>query len=247
MKNNLRPYFSSFIFATAIIITALIVTNGYKNRNKAINAISVTGLGSKDFVSDLIVWSGSFIRKSTNLKDAYAQLDTDRETIKRYLNSKGIKADEMVFAAIEITKEYDEEYNNFGNRTKSTFTGYMLRQVIQIESNEVNKLEDISRQVSELINLGIEFYSDVPQYYYTKLAELKIEMIAEATNDANTRAKKIAENAGSKVGKLKKADLGVFQIVAQNSSDQFSWGGSFNTGSKRKTATITVKLEYAIN
>ena len=98
--------------------------------------------------------------------------------------------------------------------------------------------------MSELINSGIEFYSENPQYYYTKLAELKIEMIAEATKDANTRSEKIAENAGSSVGRLKNADMGVFQIVAQNSAEEYSWGGSFNTTSKRKTATITVKLEY---
>ena len=86
-----------------------------------------------------------------------------------------------------------------------------------------------------------------PQYYYTKLSELKIEMIAQATKDANERAKKIAENAGSTVGSLKNANMGVFQIVAQNSSEDFSWGGSFNTSSKRKTANITVKLEYEVD
>jgi len=98
--------------------------------------------------------------------------------------------------------------------------------------------------VSELINSGVEFYSSAPNYYYTKLAELKIEMIAEATKDANIRAEKIAKNAGSEVGPLKNADMGVFQIVAQNSAEEYSWGGSFNTTSKRKTATITVKLQY---
>lgn len=67
----------------------------------------------------------------------------------------------------------------------------------------MDKVEAISRQVTELINSGIEFYSSSPEYYYTKLAELKIEMIAEATKDANTRAKKIAENAGSDIGALK--------------------------------------------
>ncbi|MFN5843592.1 MAG: SIMPL domain-containing protein, partial [Bacteroidota bacterium] len=85
------------------------------------------------------------------------------------------------------------------------------------------------------------------QYYYTKLAELKIQMIAEATRDANERATKIAENADAQVGKLKDASMGVFQIVAQNSSEEYSWGGSFNTASKRKTASITVRLEYEVD
>lgn len=245
-KNNqrMKTYLNSIIIALAIVLTALAFSNAFKNRNKASNSISVTGLGSKDFVSDLIVWSGSFIKKSANLRDAYADLDKDRESIKNYLISKGIKAETIIFSAVDIEKEFDEAYDNAGNKTKSIFTGYRLKQNIQIESNEVDKVEGISRQVSELINSGIEFYSNMPQYYYTKLAKLKIEMIAEATKDANTRAKTIAENAGTDIGRLKNADMGVFQIVAQNSSEEFSWGGSFNTTSKRKTATITVKLEY---
>jgi uncharacterized protein len=70
-------------------------------------------------------------------------------------------------------------------------------------------------------------------------------MIAEATKDAYTRAQKIAENAGGGVGKLKNADMSVFQITAQNSSEDYSWGGSYNTTSKKKTAT-TIKLDYEI-
>jgi uncharacterized protein len=240
----MKTYVNSALIALAIIITAFTFANAFKNRNNTNNSISVTGLGSKDFVSDLIVWSGSFFRKSETLKDAYAALDKDREDIKHYLVSKGIEAENIVFSAVNINQEFDLQYDNNGNRTKSVFTGYRLHQNVQLESNEVDKVEGISRQVSELINSGIEFYSNMPQYYYTKLAELKIEMIAEATKDANTRALKIAENAGSKVGRLKNAEMGVFQIVAQNSSEDFSWGGSFNTTSKRKTATITIKLKY---
>lgn len=242
MKTSLN----TIIIAVAILFTSLIFSNAYRIRNRSSNSISVTGLGSKDFVSDLIVWSGSFIRKSLVLKEAYAELDKDREKINTYLLSKGIKSDNVVFSAIDINKEFDELFDDAGRRTKSIFTGYKLSQSVQIESGEVDEVEGISRQVSELINSGIEFYSNPPQYYYTKLAELKIEMIAQATKDANARAIKIAENAGSGVGRLKKADMGVFQIVAQNSSEEYSWGGSFNTASKRKTATITVKLDYEI-
>lgn len=240
----MKEHFNTIILGLAIVLTGLIFSNTFKNRNRTNNTISVTGLGEKDFISDLIVWSGSFMKKSTVLKDAYSDLDKDRESIKTYLISKGIKPEAVIFSAIEIDKEFEDNFDNSGNRIKSVFTGYRLKQNVQIESSEVDKVEDISRQVSELINSGVEFYSNNPKYYYTKLTQLKIEMISEATKDANTRAKKIAENAGSEIGKLKNADMGVFQIIAQNSADEYSWGGSFNTTSKRKTATITVKLEY---
>lgn len=242
----MKPYFNKLILGVSIIITALILANAFTNRNKTNNTISVTGLGAKDFNSDLIVWSGSFIKRNPNLKEAYSELDKDREKIKSYLVGKGINPANMVFSAVNITKEYDDVLDNNGKRIKSNFIGYMLNQNIQIESNEVDKIENISRQVTELINSGVEFYSENPKYYYTKLAQLKIEMIAEATKDANNRARKIADNSGSEVGKLKKAEMGVFQIVAQNSSEEYSWGGSFNTTSKRKTASITVKLDYEI-
>jgi len=114
------------------------------------------------------------------------------------------------------------------------FNGYNLSQNVQIESKEVEKVENISRSVSELINSGVELYSNAPEYYYTKLAELKLEMIAEATKDAKMIAEKIAENAGASLGELKKSDLGIFQIIAQNSSEDYSWGGSFNTFSKTR-------------
>jgi hypothetical protein len=238
---------NSLIIGLTIIITAFILTNAYRNRHSASNSISVTGLGSKDFVSDLIVWSGYFVKRSLVLKEAYAQLDKDRETIKTYLVGKGVKQENIVFSAVEIEKEYETVYEGPNYRSKSVFSGYRLSQTVTIESNEVDKIEDISRQVTELINTGVEFYSNAPQYYYTKLAELKIEMIAEATRDANERATKIAENARAKVGKLKDATMGVFQIVAQNSSEEYSWGGSFNTSSKRKSASITVRLEYEVD
>jgi hypothetical protein len=240
----MKTYTNSLIIGSAIVLTALIFSYTYKNRSVTNNSISVTGLGSKNFVSDMIVWKGSFTRKNANLKDAYSELDKDRENIKNYLSANGIKPENMVFLAVAINKEFENTFDKEGRKVNSIFTGYRLTQTIQIESYEVDKVEGISRQVSELINSGIEFYSNAPNYYYTKLAELKIEMIAEATKDAFSRATKIAQNAGSKVGRLKNADMGVFQIVAQNSSEEYSWGGSFNTTSKRKTATITVKLNY---
>jgi uncharacterized protein len=243
----MKTHLNTSIIALAIIIAAFSFSHAFRNRNKSNDTISVTGLGKKDFVSDLIVWSGSFIKNSADLKQAYAELDKDRETTKKYLVSKGIKPENMIFSAVDIEKKFDDVYDNSGNKINSTLVGYQLKQKVQIESNEVDKVEEISRQVSELINMGVEFYSNSPEYYYTKLSELKIEMIAEATKDANIRAQKIAENADSDLGRLKNADMGVFQIVAQNSSEEYSWGGSFNISSKRKTASITVSLVYETN
>lgn len=243
IKNNL----SYLIIATAIVISSYLFSNAFQNRNKSNDTISVTGLGKTDFVSDLIVWSGTFSRKSISLKEAYSSLDSDREKIKNYLTSKGIAPNEIVFSAVNFHKDFQTLYNENGSIRQSIFSGFVLTQTVTIQSKGVNKIEEISRQSSELINSGIEFYSNAPEYYYTKLAVLKIKMIAEATKDASTRAKSIAENADAKLGNLKKSDMGVFQIIGQNSSEDYSYGGSFNTLSKNKTATITVRLVYQVD
>jgi hypothetical protein len=211
-------------------------TAAYPQRGANTSAVDDPG-----FKSAVYTGSGTF---SIDLKMAYSELDAAREVVKSYLVGKGIPADRLIFSAIEIEKQFDNLYDDNGNQISSTFTGYRLQQNVQIESTDVERVEEISRNVTELINSGIEFYSNTPSYYYTKLAELKIEMIAEATQDANVRAQKIAENAGGSLGSLKSADMGVFQIVGQNSSEDYSWGGSFNTSSKNKTASITVNLQY---
>jgi len=243
MKTNTN----AIIIALAVVIAAFLFSNAFQNRNQSNDTVSVTGLGKKDFVSDLIVWSGSFSKKSIILKEAYAALDSDREKIKAYLTSKGIAGNEIVFSAVNFNKDFDFVYNENGSTKQQIFTGFSLTQTVTIQSKEVNKIEELSRQSSELINSGVEFYSNAPEYYYTKLAELKVKMIAEATKDACVRAKSIAENAGAKLGNLKKSDMGVFQITGQNSSEDFSYGGSFNTVSKNKTANITVKLVYQVD
>lgn len=243
----MKEHLNTLIVAATVLVATFLMTYTFQHRASTSHAITVTGLGSKDFVSDLIVWSGTFTRKSANLKEAYASLDADREQIREYLVSKKIDVNDIVFSAVHIEKQYEPVMDQHGNTLKSVFTGYLLEQKVHLESADVDHVEQISREVSELINLGVEFYSNLPEYYYTRLAELKIEMIAEATQDANRRAMNIAKNAGGEVGDLKSADMGVFQIVAQNSSEGYSWGGSFNTTSKRKTATITVSLVYQVD
>ncbi len=229
----------------ALVITAIIAVNGIKQRNDYNDTIVVTGLGKKDFVSDLIVWSGSFSRLELNLKEAYAKLDADREIIRQYFEEQGVKEAEMVFSAVDISKDYEYEYLQNGNSNR-IFRGYRLSQTVKIESKEVDKVENISREVTELINQGVEFNSNSPQFYYTGLSDLKLEMISAATEDGRLRAERIAENANAELGNLKEASMGVFQIIAQNSNEDYSWGGTYNTYAKEKTATITMRLEFAI-
>lgn len=235
----------SAILGICLIIAVFIAGEAIKNRNDANDIINVTGLGKQDFESDLIVWSASFTNQQYELKAAYERLKQDRERVGAYLISKGMKLEEVVFSSVDINKEIEYSYDDQG-RQHSEFRGYRLTQRVEIESKEVEKIEEISREVTELINSGVEIYSNAPQYYYTQLASLKVEMVAAATSDARERAESIAENAGTGLGDLKNAQMGIFQIIAQNSNEDYSWGGTYNTTSKMKTATITMRLQFEV-
>ena len=243
MKNNL----TATIFGLAIVIAAYVLGYSFMNRNKAEGTISVTGLGKADFTSDLIVWEGSFSEENFNLQQAYNDLEKDKKIISDYLLSKGITANELVFNAVNSRKDTRGKYTTEGKYMGEEFLGYVLTQSLQINSNDVEKVETVSREITELLNKGIQFYSQAPRYYYTKLADLKIEMISKATADAKTRAEQIAVNSGGTLGKLISAKMGIFQITGQNSDEDYSWGGTYNTESKEKTASITMKLDYNVD
>jgi len=243
----MKIWISAAIFSLAIVLAAWMLSSTWRKTHYTAETIKVTGLAEKNFVSDLIVWNGSFNRKMMSMQEAFAALKKDADAIQKYLVSKGVNPKEIVFNAVNINKESKNTYDKDGRITSTTFDGYDLTQSLEIESKEVDKIESVSREVTELINSGIEFNSQEPRYYYTKLAELKLEMLASAALDAKNRAERIAKNAGGGLGGLRNAAMGIFQITAQNSSEEFSYGGNFNTGSKNKTASITARLEFGID
>ncbi|MFG6687098.1 SIMPL domain-containing protein [Mariniflexile sp. HNIBRBA6329] len=242
MKNSI----SAIVFAIAIVTASIILGHAVINRNKQVGTISVTGLGQTNFTSDLIVWEARFSQVNTDLKQAYSDLKKDKESILEYFKSKGLNENVIVFNAVETDKNFKQNYTPDGKYLGQEFTGYTLTQTVQINSNDVEKVEKISREVTELLNKGIQLYSIPPRYYYTKLEDLKIEMVAQATDNAHVRAKSIAENSGTKLGELSVAQMGIFQITGQNSNEDYSWGGAYNTSSKEKTASITMKLTYKV-
>ncbi|MFM2224620.1 MAG: hypothetical protein RJA07_822 [Bacteroidota bacterium] len=238
---------TNIAFAFAIIICAIILGNAFKYKFKTTETISVTGLANKDFESDQIVWSGNFSSKSLELKDAYAGVKEAEATIKKYLKDKGITDNEMVFSAITINKDFDTKFAADGRQMGNTFTGYSLTQTVTVDSKDLDKVEKISREITELIEDGVELSSASPNYYYSKLSELKLDLLAKASADAKQRGETIAKNSGGDLGKIKKCSMGVFQITGQDSNEDFSYGGAFNTTSRLKKASITVKVEYGVD
>ncbi len=239
MKNQIGAIIIGFV----ILIGTIILGNAYKYKFISNETIVVTGLAEKDFTSDQIVWKGSFNRYGFDLKEAYSFIKSDEAIIRSYLKEKGLPDSCVVFSAVDVQKSFSNESGPNGSY-KSVFTGYMLSGEVKVDSKNIVLVEKISREVTELLQKGIEFNSKKPAYYYSRLNELKIDLLAKAAEDGKLRAETIAKSSKVGLGSLKRATMGVFQITGKNDNEDFSYGGSFNTSSKDKTASITLRVEY---
>ncbi len=162
-----------------------------------------------------------------------------------YLLENDLEEDEIVFNSVDITKNYKDNYDDNGNYVGSEPNGYTLTQSVVITSNNVENVEMISKEISSLLDEGVELTSGSPEYYYSDLDALKLDLIDMASKNAKDRIDIIAGNAGTSIGKLKNSSLGVFQITAKNSgTGSYSYDGAFDNTSRNKTASITVRLEY---
>jgi len=244
----------SIVVGLSIIVTATILGGAIKNRNAAEDSISVVGLGTHDFESDEIYWSGSFRVKAQSAKEAYSTINADREKIREFFISKGFKESEFAFGGVSFSKSYRHviiEVRGEETRSEDVFDGYIATQNVTFNSIKnpelMKKIEMVVDQTAELINSGIEFEGNSLQYTYSDLPSLKHDLIEKATQDANERAQKIVGKASGDLGKLKDASMGVFQITGKGSVEEDSYGGNFDTFNKYKTARITVRLTYMLN
>ena len=175
---NIKAY---WVVAGAIVLSVFIASSigiiksslYYLVTNK--DDISVTGSTSTNFTSDLIVWSASFFKKDMDLKAAYNQIKKDSETIKEFFISKGVSKKEITFKSIDINKEYKykNRFNDEGDKVDSEkiFNGYLLTQEVELSSSNVDLVEKVSNEVTDLIEKDVIISSHAPKYYYTKLGE----------------------------------------------------------------------------
>jgi len=224
--------FSSFVLSGALV----------KIKKITNNVIDVTGTAEKNIVSDLAVWRADFSRRDSDINDAFKNLKHDLEIVKAYIISKGISPDDIIVSQIYTMNLYKKNEKGFDT---NDIEGYQLSQSIEIKSNDVQKITIISREATELINQGIQLYSYPPEYFYTKLNELKLQMLAEATQNAKERAENMAKSTGNKIGTMLSAKSGVFQITPANSNAVSDYGVN-DTSSLEKKITAVIHIVFSI-
>lgn len=242
--NKQWTFWAALALAVAFVIGIWIAGSTYQSVRKP-RIVSVTGNAEQDFESDLIVWSASFRVHRATLSDAYTEIERERTVVQEFLQKAGLKADGYTFESLEVSQDYNNGYDTHGNYQQVP-NGYVLTQSVTVTSKDLDGVEALSKSISSLISQGVEITSRAPAYYYTNLDDLKHQMLRQASEDALNRAEEIASGSRGKVGKLQNASMGVFQIVGKNAGEDYSWGGAFNTSSRHKTISVTVRAAYAL-
>jgi hypothetical protein len=237
---------AALVVALALVVVAVIGSLTFFNRSKADDVLTVTGMGSIDFQSDIVTWEARFQGEAMELTTAYERLGRAKAALVDFLGAKKIATADWFFQPVSIEKQFTPIINDKGNQVGEDFAGYLLTQAIRVQSKDIDAVEVASREVTDLIQKGFTIQSGSPQYFFSGLADLKLKLIATASQDAKNRARQIAANVGGSLGKVRYSNMGIIQIIAENSPVDDSWQGSYDTSSRKKTATVTIKVQYEL-
>ena len=221
------------IIGICLIISAVIASATFYIVRTQNETLSVTGSVKQKVTSDLVKWSGVFQRNvpMEDLKGGYAQMKQDQALVLQFFKDNGFDQ-----AQVRITPVFMEAPFQYDpNAAKE----YILRQYVEIQSDKISEVTAMAQNVSVLINKGVIYSTNSLEYYYTKLPELRIELLKDAAADAKLRAQKIAESTGLEVGSIRSANAGVVQVLQVNSTDVSDYG-SYDTSTIEKEIMVTV-------
>ncbi len=237
-KSNKIIYFG-VILGVCFIIGALIFSMFFYKSRAQEDTMWVTGSVKQPVTSDIVKFSGSFMRNVPvdDLKLGYSQMKSDEESVKKFFSEAGFDSNSINISPVymEAPFMYDP------NAAKE----YILRQQVEIQSKEVQKLTDVSKNIQKLVNEGVIFSMNSLQYYISNLPELRINLLADAVKDAKARAQKIAEGTNKKIGTIKTANMGVVQVLPVNSTEVSDYG-TYDTSTIEKEVMITVTVLFTL-
>lgn len=238
----------------ALICGAYLLARGFRYFSNGDPVVKVTGMAERHITSDLATTGVTISDHKPSLKEGYDALKVMRERVVAHLKQLGFQESELRISGIDSDKGNLEQGQAPRQRSKEdyyyddskNYYGYKMRQTISIESNNVDLVDKLAASMSDLLTQDLSVDVAPVSYYYTKLDDLKMELLREASVDAHQRATIIAEGGKATLGKLKASSMGVFQIVGRHSNEDYYWGGTFNTRDKEKTANITIKASYIL-
>lgn len=198
---------------------------GYLLGNAAIKfkeyerVVTVKGLSEREYPADIVIWPIQFTAASNDLEEMYTSIERSTEKIKAFLRRAGIQSDEISISPPAIT---DKSAQQYGSQTRAEFR-YTASQTVTVYSANIDTVRNVMGSMSDLGKQGIVFsganYQAQTEYIFTRLNEIKPEMIEEATRKAREVAEKFADDSNSTLGKIRSASQGQFSINARDNNN----------------------------
>lgn len=231
----------ALVVAIGLVLAALVWGVLYQSGRPSSNTLSVTGSAKQTVTSDLAKVTIAVEKRvpQSQLGSGYAQMTRDINAVKNYLTQQGADPKQIVVTAVMTNREWDNN-NQFLNDPR-----YNLRQTVEYQSGNVDQVTKLSQSVTSLSNQGIVVSIESVQYFYSKLADLRVSLLGEAVKDAKARAEKIAQSAGRRIGTIQSASSGVVQVLPVNSVEISDYG-AYDTSHIEKEITVTVKAVFGV-
>ncbi len=235
-----------------LVSTAAMASRAYQSKfeqnDRREKQLQVTGSARKRIHSDLAVWRIRISADAKELAEAYKKLKDGDEKVHEFLTKHAFTPAEIAAQAVQTETIYKVEWKGKDNAAKHEthdVESYNLSRYYTITTARVDAVASPAAAVTELIEEGVKIVSDAPNFYYSKIADLKVEMIGEASRDARARADQLVLNAGCTIAEVRHARMGVLQITQPNSTD-VSDSGIYDTSTIEKDVTSVVSLTLGI-
>ncbi|QKI89043.1 SIMPL domain-containing protein [Thiomicrorhabdus xiamenensis] len=183
--------------------------------------VTVKGLAEKEFPADVVIWPIKFSAADNDLTKVYQTLEDNSRKVSDFLKSGGVEASEISFSAPGIT---DKLAQQFGGQGRAEFR-YTASQTVTVYSHNIERIRTLQSRLSELGKQGVVLsgnnYESRTEYLFTRLNEVKPEMVEEATRNAREVANKFAKDSSSVLGKIKSASQGQFSIIPRDKNTPY--------------------------
>jgi hypothetical protein len=228
-----------FLMPVAVVVGALVLAVGFYASRVQDDVLSVTGSAKRSVTADTAKLTLHWSRSTgvSDLRGGYIQMKQDENQILSFLGEKGFGDADRIVSAISL-----EEPNKYNPGMVQEYT---LRQYVTVTTADITKVADLAKNLQPLVDRGIVLAPQQPEYYYGKLAELRIELLGDAVKDARARAEIIATNGGQKLGSLMSASMGVVQVLSPDSIDVSDYG-AYDTSNQQKEVMVTVRTSFRV-
>ncbi len=209
-SNNTGLFFLGTFLSLGIAFAGYSISQTMYNAKVALNTAEAKGLAEKRVEADRVNWVIGFNlagNKGASVPALYKQAEKQQNTIIALLKENGLEEQEIASGVINY---YHQEFRDDNRRLVDE--RHQLSGSINVETGKVKSIAKIRAEVNKLIAQGIGIDNRQPTYRFTKLNEIKPEMLREATKNARLAANEFAENAGVEVGGIRSARQGNFFI-----------------------------------